>query len=147
MMRKILDNPLLILALRLALAVIFIGAAYGKIYDPAAFAKSVNNYHIVPGNLVNIFALTLPWLELLTAVGLLFGIWWRASALLINGMLVMFTVALLIAISSGLNINCGCFTQNPEVKSDLWLVFGQDMGFIALAMPLLFTRARGFGLK
>lgn len=146
-MRKVLDNPLLILALRLAMAGIFLYAAYSKILDPAAFAKSVNNYHIIPGNVVNIFAFTIPWLEVLTALGLITGVWWRASALLINWMLIMFTVALVIAIATGVSINCGCFTQNPEVKSDLWLTFWRDIGFLALALPLLFTRARGFGLK
>jgi uncharacterized membrane protein YphA (DoxX/SURF4 family) len=146
-MKRAIDNPVLILVLRLAVAGIFIGAAYSKILDPAAFAKSVNNYHILPGTLVNVFAFTLPWLELLAAIGLLTGIWFRSSALLINGMMVMFLVGLIIAMATGVSINCGCFTQNPEVKSDLWVAFWRDIGFIALSVPLLFTRARGFCLK
>lgn len=143
-MRRIIDNPILILALRVIMAGTFLYAAQSKIIDPSAFAKSVNNYHILPGSLVNIFALTLPWIEVLMAVGLLAGVWRETSAFLLNGMLALFTVALLIAIGTGVDINCGCFTQNPDVKSSLWLDFLRDLGFIALAAPLLFTRARGY---
>ncbi|HSG99396.1 MAG TPA: MauE/DoxX family redox-associated membrane protein [candidate division Zixibacteria bacterium] len=146
-MRKIIDNPIFILALRIIVAAIFLSAAYSKILDPAAFAKNVNNYHILPASLVNIVALGLPMIEALAALGILAGVWQRASALLINGMLLVFTVALLVAIVQGVNINCGCFTQNPEVKSDLWFDFYRDLVFIALAAPLLFTRARGYCWK
>lgn len=143
-MRRLLDNQNLILPLRIFSGGIFLYAAYSKIIDPAAFAISINNYHILPGGLVNIVALTLPWIEALAGVGLLVGFWLRPSALLINAMLLVFTVALLIAINNGVNINCGCFTQNPEVRGSLWLDFGRDLLFIAAAAPLLFTRARGF---
>ena len=144
-MRKILDNPAFILAIRIAVAGIFLTAAYSKIIDPSAFAKNVNNYHIIPSGLVNIFALGLPMIEALVALGLLFGYWPRANALLVFGLMIMFTVALLVAIAKGVNINCGCFTQNPKVKSDLWLDFWRDIGFLILIAPLLFTRARGYG--
>jgi len=143
-MRKIIDNPTVILALRIVMAGIFLWAAQSKIIDPAGFAKAVNNYHILPGGVVNIFALTLPWVEVLVAFGLLFGVWRQSSAVLLNLMLVVFTIALLIAIGKGVDIDCGCFTQNPNVKSSLWMDFARDLGFIALALPLLFTRARGF---
>ena len=146
-MRKLLDNPTLILILRLAVAGIFFYAAFGKIIDPAAFAKNVNNYHILPAFLVNIVAFGLPMAEVLAALGILFGVWGRASALLINLMLVVFTIALIVAIAKGVNINCGCFTQNPDVKTNLLLDVGRDLLFIILAAPLLFTRARGFGWK
>lgn len=143
-MRRLIDNSMLILALRIVMAGIFLWAAQSKIIEPSGFAKAVSNYHILPGALVNIFALTLPWVEVFVAFGLLFGVWRHSSALLLNLMLVVFTVALLIAISKGVDIDCGCFTQNPDVKSSLWEAFARDLGFLALALPLLFTRARGF---
>ncbi len=146
-MRKIIDNPALILLLRLIMAGVFLYAAYSKIIDPTAFAKSVNNYHILPSAAVNVFALILPMVEALAAVGLLFGLWRYGAALLINVMLVMFTVALVIAIAKGVNIDCGCFTQNPAVKGSLQLDVLRDLLFLLLALPLLFTRATGFGWK
>ena len=88
--------------------------------------------------------LTLPWVEVVAGFGILWGLWQKASSLLINAMLVVFTVAVLIAISNGVNIDCGCFTQNPEVAEDMWGVVWRDLGFIALALPLLFTRAKGY---
>ncbi len=143
-MRKLLDNPQFILVLRIVFAGIFLFAAFGKIIDPAAFAKSINNYHIVPGSLVNIFALTLPWVEALVGIGLLTGIWGRASAWLTQLMLIMFTIALLIAISNGVNITCGCFSQNPEVKGSLTMDVVRDIAMMIFVTPLLITKARGF---
>ncbi len=144
-MRKLIDNPYLILVLRIAFAGIFLFAAYSKIVDPAAFAKNVNNFHILPGGFVNVFALTLPWVEALVGFGLLFGIWGRASAWLTALMLVMFTVAIFVAIANGVNINCGCFTQNPEVKSSLTFDVVRDIVMLIFVTPLLFTKAERFG--
>lgn len=143
-MRRIIDNPMVILTLRIVMAAIFLWAAQSKIIDPAGFAKAINNYHILPAGMVNVFALTLPWVEVLVALGLLSGIWRQSSAFMLNVMLIVFTVALLIAIGKGVDIDCGCFTQNPDAKSSLWVAFARDLGFITLALPLLFTRARGF---
>ncbi|MBN4057057.1 hypothetical protein JYU19_01970, partial [bacterium AH-315-J21] len=89
----------------------------------------------------------LPWVEALVGIGLLTGIWGKASAWLTQLMLVMFTIALLIAISNGVNINCGCFTQNPEVKGSLTMDVLRDIAMMILVTPLLISKARGFCWK
>ena len=93
------------------LAVVFLGACIHKIVDPRAFAIDVATYDILPLVLVNLVAITLPWVELVAAVMLLIGWRVRAGALLINGMMLVFLAALLIALARGLDMSCGCFAS------------------------------------
>jgi len=54
---------LALLAARLVMAGIFLYASIDKIAHPAAFAKDIYNYQILPDALINLTALLLPWLE------------------------------------------------------------------------------------
>jgi len=62
----------------------------------------------------NIFALFLPWVELVCGFLLISGIWLRASSLITAAMLVMFIGAVTIAMLKGLSIDCGCSTEAPQ---------------------------------
>jgi uncharacterized membrane protein YphA (DoxX/SURF4 family) len=79
---------------RLTLASIFIYASLDKIAHPAAFAKDVYNYQILPDALINMTALVLPWLELLLGLCLLSGLWLPGAVLTANGLLGVFLAAL-----------------------------------------------------
>lgn len=113
-MKKIIPflTPLWILAL----CSVFGFAGGQKIIDPGAFARAIYNYQILPGNLVNLMAIYLPWLEVLCALGLFFPQTRRASALLIAFMLVVFIAAQLMALSKGIDISCGCFSTSEGSK-------------------------------
>lgn len=119
------------LPVRLVLGAVFIAAAWYKIGDPHAFGLSIASYQIVPDNLVNIMAASLPWLEIIVGLALMAGFWTRACALLMCGMLVMFIAAIAIALSRDLPISCGCFassTAGDEIsaatlwRDSIWLV-------------------------
>jgi uncharacterized membrane protein YphA (DoxX/SURF4 family) len=107
--RRELFNYWLPQAFRFILAAIFITAAIPKIMDPAKFAQDIGNYRLIPHEWNNLLAITLPWVELVAAVLLAAGVWGRASAWLITGMMIMFLVVIASAIWRGLNIECGCF--------------------------------------
>ncbi|MBR4617119.1 MAG: DoxX family membrane protein, partial [Kiritimatiellae bacterium] len=94
---------------RLGLGALFIYSALAKISDPDEFAYSVSRYEMLPGFTIGLFSLTMPMLELLAGVAMLFTKWLRESALLVSGMLAMFIVALTQALVRGLDISCGCF--------------------------------------
>jgi putative oxidoreductase len=96
------------LILRLGLGGFFIFAGVEKIIDPAGFAGDIGNYQILQHNLVNLLAITLPWIEVVAGLLLITGPWKRASALAIAFMLVVFLIAISSAMHRGLNINCGC---------------------------------------
>ena len=107
--------PWLILVIRIILGAIFLIASYDKILDPGQFARSIDNYHIIPFGLENSIAIILPWLELLIGIGLVIGVMVDGSALISMGLLVVFIIAISSAILRGYNIECGCGLKEGEV--------------------------------
>ena len=89
----------LALPMRLYLGCVFLLACQHKIAHPESFAIDVATYGILPLSLVNIMAITLPWIELTAGIFLVAGLKTRAAALMTFGMMVMFIVALAIEIS------------------------------------------------
>jgi putative oxidoreductase len=85
------------------------GIQFSHVPDLTTFSQDVANYHVPPRALGNLVAITLPWIELLAGAQLVFGIWKRASALVITAMMVVFLIAIGQAVARGFNINCGCF--------------------------------------
>ena len=59
--------------LRLIIGGTFVYAALDKIMHPDQFARIIYNYHQVPGQLINIFALFLPWVEIISGVLIIVG--------------------------------------------------------------------------
>jgi len=125
---------------RLILAGIFIYASLDKIAHPAAFAKDVYNYQILPDALINLTALVLPWLELFLGLCLLVGIWLPGAVLTVNGLMVAFLAALVFNLARGLDINCGCFSTGSEAPamSAGWYLL-RDMGFFAVGVFLFYA--------
>jgi uncharacterized membrane protein YphA (DoxX/SURF4 family) len=130
----------LLLALRFGMAVVFIGAAIPKIQAPDLFALNIYNYQILPAWGVNAMAVLLPWLELVIGVGLGLGIWSRACALTMTGLMSVFLVALVTAAVRGLNISCGCFEVGEQTagSSLIWAAL-RDLAFLVAAVLLVRT--------
>ncbi|NLB64850.1 MAG: DoxX family protein [Lentisphaerae bacterium] len=116
-------RPLFLWLARLAVAGIFLGACAAKIRDPEAFALAVYRYRLLPDILINPAAMILPWIELLGAVALLLPLRRAraASALIITGMLAVFTAAIAFNLFRGIEIACGCFSTRADAAvSDTW---------------------------
>ncbi|MFC1475287.1 MauE/DoxX family redox-associated membrane protein [Candidatus Zixiibacteriota bacterium] len=145
-MRRIIDNDYLTLVIRLFVGCLFIYASFYKIIQPLDFAKSIWYYHMMPGEYINLMALILPWLEFLCGLGLILGIYYRGSVLIINIMMVMFIIALTSAVIRGISIDCGCFkaseASNDSARETLW----RDIGLIILTIQLFFSRSKAFML-
>jgi putative oxidoreductase len=94
---------------RLGLGGVFVAASVPKILDPAGFSRNVFHYEILPASLVNLVAVTLPWIELLVGLALIVGFRVRGAALVAMLSLVIFIAAMSSALARGLNIDCGCF--------------------------------------
>ena len=135
-MKSILTNTILILLVRVFLGGLFIIASLDKIADPAAFATSILNYKIVGQTLAMLIATILPSLELLCGISLILGLYPRTSALLITIMLVGFTILIISALLRGLDISCGCFTQDPNVSKIGYMKILENVGMIMLGVLL-----------
>jgi uncharacterized membrane protein YphA (DoxX/SURF4 family) len=145
-MKSILTNTILILLVRVFLGGLFIVASLDKIADPDTFATSILNYKIVGPTLAVVIATTLPSLELLCGLSLVLGLYPRASTVLITLMLVGFTILIISALLRGLDISCGCFTQNPTASKIGYIKIFENVGMIMLGVWLLFVENYGITL-
>ena len=93
---------------RIYLAIFFILSGLDKINDLSGFAQSIENYKIFPIYLINIFAITIPWIEVVTGGLLLLGLFIKENSFIISSLLIVFTLAVLSAILRDLDIECGC---------------------------------------
>lgn len=114
-MIKLFSNKYLLFIFRIALAFIFIYAGAEKISDPEVFAISISNYRLLPVSIINIFAIVLPWIEFVSGILLLFGISVKDSSKIITTMLIVFTIAIVISLFRGLDIECGCFGKGMQI--------------------------------
>jgi len=119
-----LTHPMAGLMARLVLGGVFIYASLDKIRHPELFAEAVYNYQLSPEVAVNLVALWLPWLELLSGGLLVLGVWVRGSL-----------AALGINLARGLDIHCGCFTTQGSGPMTILTLF-RDALFLLLALFL-----------
>jgi uncharacterized membrane protein YphA (DoxX/SURF4 family) len=144
-----LAHPWLTIRVQLALGAIFVAASLPKIADPPSFAHMIYNYRILPGSLINISALTMPWLELLTGLALILGIWKKPARWIITAMLVAFIIAISINLVRGNPIDCGCFDTSAAGKTpeeqihDMWMVIVRDIGMLLMIAQMAWAERRG----
>ncbi|MGB8316809.1 MAG: MauE/DoxX family redox-associated membrane protein [Ignavibacteriaceae bacterium] len=116
MIKKILSNQYLLFLFRVILGLVFIYSGIIKIIDTTGFSDSIYNYKLLPDLLINFLAIVLPWIELITGLLLMLGITIKENALIINALLIIFLIAIIINLSRGLDINCGCFGTGNGTK-------------------------------
>jgi uncharacterized membrane protein YphA (DoxX/SURF4 family) len=140
-MRRVIDNDWLTLVVRLVVGVTFIYASFYKIVDPGSFAKSIWYYHILPGGLINLTAIILPWVEMLCGLSLILGVTYRGSVILVSLMTIVFVVAIASAITRGIDLDCGCFKAAKSSSSSAWQSLWFDVGLLLLLAQLYFSRS------
>lgn len=132
---KLVDNNIVPLLARIALGAIFVYASVGKILYPEAFAESVSNYHLVPMIFNNVIALVLPWVELVAGLMLLNGWKTQSSNFIIFLMLMMFSFGIFWAMVKGLDINCGCFSEEGRRVGLLTIV--EELALILMCICIM----------
>ena len=141
-MRQLIDNDFLTLVSRILIGGMYIAASFYKIIEPATFAKSIWQYHMVPGELINLMSIILPWLELVIGLALIFGLAYRGAVWWANLLLVVFIIALSMTIIRGIDIDCGCFKAGMSATGPAWQSLGLDFGAIILGVQLLVSKSR-----
>ncbi|MFO7665238.1 MAG: MauE/DoxX family redox-associated membrane protein [Desulfobacterales bacterium] len=123
---------------RIILGIVFIYASYDKILHPAAFAKIIYNYRILPDELINLSAIFLPWLELTVGSLLIIGVWLPGAVFIGNILLIIFFSTILYNKVRGLDISCGCFSTSESVTPESTLYLLRDFSFVVIAVYLFF---------
>ncbi|MDQ5858874.1 MAG: DoxX family membrane protein [Acidobacteriota bacterium] len=121
----------------------FVVAALPKIADPPAFAHMIYNYRLLPGGLVNVLALVLPWVELLAGLALILGVWKKEAAVVAAVLLLVFIVAIGVNLARGHAVDCGCFDvrsagkSREELLAEMKWVLLRDVGLLLLVAQVL----------
>ena len=143
-LKRLSDNGRIELAARWILGITFIYASYHKIIAPADFAEIVYGYDLFPGVLINLIAIVLPFIELFSGLALILGIYSRSAALIVNGMLLGFIIALSINLIRGHEFDCGCFWSGQTgYRSSVELVLVRDVIYFVMGLQVfLYGRYR-----
>lgn len=126
-MKKIIYRPYIVFICRIILGSVFIYASADKILHPEAFADILYNYRLLPDFLIYAPALFLPWIELVAGAFLIAGIFKRGAGFILNGLLLVFILAITINLVRGLNFDCGCFTTLPGEGSNVYALLIRDI--------------------
>ncbi len=143
---KLLRNKYLLLFSRILIALVFIIAGAEKIADPAGFADSIENYRLLPIWSVNLLAISLPWVELITGLFLLFGISLKENSIIISFLMAVFLFAVLISLLRGLNIDCGCFGTIEGAKIGIMKLL-ENLILLLLSLNIFFNNQNYFVLN
>lgn len=122
--------------LRVVCGTLLIYASLDKLSDAAKFLKVIENYHVLPGDLLPLAAVVLPWLEFFTGLCLAVGWKWRGSAFVFCALMGIYTLALAWNLAQGAEMNCGCFAMDKMEKLTGWTVL-RDTVFLSMGLIVL----------
>jgi uncharacterized membrane protein YphA (DoxX/SURF4 family) len=138
---------MLLLVGRVALAAVFLVAAYAKLkpqgamtWSPASvktslamFAMQVDSYQMLSVNAANFVAHALPPFELFLGLWLLSGIALRFSSLISTLLLGGFFTVMVRTYALGLEVSCGCFGPGEQLGTKTLL---RDGALLALSVAV-----------
>lgn len=128
--------------LRLIVGGVFIYASVDKLFNQEEFSKAIYYYKLLPDSLINIFAIVIPYVELVAGLLLILGIFKRGSSLIFIVLLVVFIIALGQAYARGLDISCGCFSlETVGEKSNILLRIIEDI-LLLIASIIIFIKSK-----
>ncbi|MFH0952490.1 MAG: MauE/DoxX family redox-associated membrane protein [Patescibacteria group bacterium] len=143
----LMNNRVIALIARFLLAGIFIASGLTKLMEPREeFIALVKSFAVLPEPAAVVYATLLPWVELVTGALLLFGLFVRQSAVVVNLMLFSFVIAIAVVfLRDGSLTNCGCFGSFSNQDSAAVLI-ARDGIFMLLATLLMYGKVRPFSM-
>jgi uncharacterized membrane protein YphA (DoxX/SURF4 family) len=124
-------NPRVVLVCRVILGALFLWAALGKLPDMAGFAQDVANYRVVPAILVPFVASAVVGVEFVAGIALVTGWMARPAAIVLAGLLAVFTAFLTQALLRGIDLRCGCFGGDEPAT---WWTVARDLAMLGAAI-------------
>ena len=108
------------LLVRLLVGGVLLYAGLHKVGHAADFARLVYGYRLLHTEVLNLVAIAMPWMEVVTGALLVLGLLRRSSGLVACGMFATFVVAIGLAMARGIDAPCGCFSVASESDRIGW---------------------------
>ena len=135
LLRKLFTHPVATFLFRIIIGAIFVYASIDKIVHPKEFSEIVQNYRMLPGQLIPLFSLLLPWIEFLAGSLLVLGIFRQSNSLIVIILLIIFSIAVFDASIRGISTSCGCFSTTGGSKAG-WGLLLRDLALIFLGIQV-----------
>jgi len=130
-------------ALRVGLALLFVGAAWHKLSDRARFEAAIRAYALLPTRGSAPASWILPAVEGAIALALLVPPWQRYAAGAAVALLLLYTAAIAVNLARGRRrIDCGCFSSRSATPISGTLVARNGALIAAACLLLLPVRMR-----
>ena len=146
---KLIGNRYVVLCCRLFLGVIFLLSAIGKLVDLQGSVDAVYGFNVFPLPFAHFAGLVVPFVELLMALGLLFGVLTRLAALGASIMsIAFFLVKAHVLFIQGRQIDCGCFGALMSTMASVTIYMDIPMlvmGLVIMAAPASVRHWASFG--
>ncbi len=126
-MIQLLKNIWFLLMLRISIGAIFVYAGFVKFEDLGGFADSIYALNVLPIHAVNVFAFTLPALEIVFGVLLLGNYQTRAAALGVVMLLLLFGFVIGQALMRGIEVQCHCFGYEQSSSNSIIKLVARDI--------------------
>ncbi|MBA2241684.1 MAG: hypothetical protein H0W04_02175 [Chthoniobacterales bacterium] len=114
---------------------VFIYAGGTKAWDPIAFTRDIQNFHILPWPLGVRLAFYLPWVEILCGLALLTGYLRGGAVAILTSLTVVFIGAMIAAKVRGIDLECGCFGSATKNLPFIWHLM-LDFALLAALLAL-----------
>jgi len=130
-------DPVIDLSLRLALSLLFAGAAWHKVSDLRRFEAAVRGYDLLPARTVPVVSKLLPLAEASIALGLVYGPTRPGAAGGAISILLLYAASIALNLARGRrDIECGCFAASSRAPLNGWLV-ARNLALAAAAYALV----------
>jgi uncharacterized membrane protein YphA (DoxX/SURF4 family) len=148
-LRKCIGNRYLALLFRLLLGLVFLLSAIGKLVDLQGSVDAVYGFNVFPLAFAHFAGLVVPFIELLIALGLIFGVLTRLAALGASIMsIAFFLVKAHVLFIQGRQIDCGCFGALMSTMASVTIYMDIPMlvmGLVIMAAPASVRHWASFG--
>ena len=145
--RHLYRHPWVAVLMRVLIGGVFLFAGFSKLLLPhGEVVALVQQYQVLPGWLVSITAMFLPWIEVGSGTALLIGFCTTPAALLIAVQLLSFSALMSVVLASGIPIaDCGCFGHLGLPETPLQVLV-RDVIMVLLLVPIFLRQRDALGL-
>lgn len=134
---------------RLVLGITLVVAGALKVTSPAASARSVRAYELLPYDAAAYVGYALPIVELIVGALLAVGLLTRSSAVVGGLLMAAFVVGIASAWARGLTIDCGCFGSGGTIaaaETKYPQEIARDAGLLLCALWLVIRPRTAYSL-